>query len=346
MLMNIKYIVLLSLFFLCSCCNKEERTIKIDLKNKERSIQYSQFAQSVDYIRLKDDSCLISEIERIYIDEDTICLLDRKKGGVFVFDRAGELVSHINYYGKGPEEFGKISAFSIDPYLNHICIYDMTSMKIKKYSYDGKFIKSYDTDVYVWEFAVLQNEKNLFIHPFYARTVKYGIWMTDCQNNLLKDFPLNIPKDDQFIFHNIYFNRRGDEFFYYDRHHDQIFQLTEDTIQELYTFDLKQRLSDELRKKDPATFPWKDFAMMWNFSLSKDHLLMNYYYYEQENPYRWVLVDRNTKQVITSEHLVNDLDYIQSESKSIYYLSDRLWCREVPSDTPNNCELLLQMIHL
>ena len=146
-----KHVILLSLLFLVSCYYEEEKSIVINLDDRMESIQYSQFAKSLDYIKLEDDSCLISEIERIYIDGDTICLLDRKKGGIFVYTSQGKLVSNINYYGKGPQEFSDVSAFSIDPHLNQICVYDMSSMKIKKYSYDGQFIKSYDTDVYVWD---------------------------------------------------------------------------------------------------------------------------------------------------------------------------------------------------
>lgn len=341
-----KHVIFLSLLFLLSCYNEEKKSIVVDLDNKEKSIQYSRFAKSLDYIKLEDDSCLISEIERIYIDGDTICLLDRKKGGIFVYTTQGKLVSNINYYGKGPHEFGDVSAFSIDPHLNQICVYDMRSLKIKKYSYSGEFIKSYDTDVYVWDFAVLKDEKNLFVHPYYERKVKYGIWMTDRLNNLLKDFPLDIPEDDQFVFFNTHFNRRGDEFFYYDRIYDRMMYITPDTLYPLYTFNLKQRLSDELRAKDPATYRWENFAMMWNFSMSEDCLLMNYYYYEQENPYRWVFMDRKTNQLITSEYLINDLDSIQSDSRSIFYLNDKLWCRVVDSDNNGDCDILLQMIHL
>lgn len=77
-----KHIIILSLLFLVSCYYEEEKSIVINLDDRMESIQYSQFAKSLDYIKLEDDSCLISEIERIYIDGDTICLLDRKKGGI------------------------------------------------------------------------------------------------------------------------------------------------------------------------------------------------------------------------------------------------------------------------
>lgn len=341
----ISYIIFI-ITLLSSCNNKSNNILSIDLE-KNNNINYSDFVKSLDYIELNtNDTCLISEIERIYLDDDTICILDRKRGGVFTFTVEGKLISQINYYGEGPKEFIDINSFSIDPTLNQICIFDISSKEIKKYSYKGEFIKSYKTDFFVRDFTIFNNEINLFILPYYAKKTKYGIWTTDTNNNIIKELFNDIPKDDKFEFCNTYFNRYPEGIFYYDRNYDQISYITPDTLFALYKFDLKQRLRNELRIKDPSTFQWEDFAMMWNFSITDQYLLLTYYYYGKDIPYKWVLIDRKTNQLIVSDHLTNDLDQIPSDDPSVFYLDKNLWCRVVKSSDVNNCNIILQLMNI
>jgi len=61
--------------YLSSCVEQKSWPlhIVIDLKENTESIRYSQFAQSVDYIELNtNDSCIISDISKIFLDEDTL----------------------------------------------------------------------------------------------------------------------------------------------------------------------------------------------------------------------------------------------------------------------------------
>jgi len=101
-----------------------------------------------------------------------------------------------------------------------------------------------------------------------------------------------------------------------------------------------------LRIKDPSSFKWENFAMMWNFSISPKYLLMNYYYYEQEKPYKWVLLNRNTNDIKIANNMINNMDSVQAETQSIFFLNERTWCRVIESTNPNNCNIALQIINL
>ncbi|WP_293716721.1 6-bladed beta-propeller [uncultured Parabacteroides sp.] len=338
------------LFSLVISCTKKDNisipTITVDLDNTKETIQYSQFAKSLDYIELNtNDSCIISGIQNIFLDDDTLILLDNKKAGILIFTLEGKFINQINHYGNALEEFISIRTFTIDPVLNQIYILDGHSQKINKYSYKGKFIESKKTTLYVRDFAVLKDEIKLCILPYYEEHLPYGIWTTDKENNIIKKIDFDIPKEDKFEFLSLYTNLLDQAVYYYDRNWDNLSYVTKDTAIVEYQFNLKQRLKEDLRKKDSETIPLQDFAMMWGFSNSSNFLLLTYYYYVEENPYRWVLYNKETHELTTSTAVINDIDYVQSSSDQIFYLSDKVWCRILDDET-NNCNVQLQIINL
>lgn len=338
------------LFSLVISCTKKDNisipTITVDLDNTKETIQYSQFAKSLDYIELNtNDSCIISGIQNIFLDDDTLILLDNKKAGILIFTSEGKFINQINHYGNALEEFISIRTFTIDPVLNQIYILDGHSQKINIYSYKGEFIESKKTTLYVRDFAVLKDEIKLCILPYYEEHLPYGIWTTDKENNIIKKINFDIPKEDKFEFLSLYTNLLDQAVYYYDRNWDNLSYVTKDTAIVEYQFNLKQRLKEDLRKKDPETIPLQDFAMMWGFSNSSNFLLLTYYYYVEENPYRWVLYNKETHELTTSTAVINDIDYVQSSSDQIFYLSDKVWCRILDDET-NNCNVQLQIINL
>lgn len=332
---------------LFSCTKNNDDSINIDLESCTDLILYSQFTESIEYIELDTkDSCLISDIAKIYLDNDTFVILDEKHAGIFSFTGRGEYISHIDYYGEGPGEFIDISAFCIDPILNQICILDYGRQQIIKYDYKGRFIKSYKCPLFVRDFTVLKNESNLCILPFYSKSLPSGIWISDSNNTIIKDFKMEVPKDDQIEFTGTYYNRQEEGITYYDRNNDDIYHIAEDSSSLLYHINLRQALNKDLRKKDPTTLmPFNGFAYMSNFSTSPDKLLISYFFYGKDNPYTWVLFDKGNKDVTIGKEIYNDIDSIKTSYHHIYYLNDSTWCRVVERDA-NNCNILLQKLHL
>lgn len=343
------FISLNSIFILMVSCNHKNVSIPniiIDLEKKENSILYSQFVESLDYIELNtNDSCIVSSIENILIDGDTIFVLDRKNAGILIFTAEGKMINQINYYGNSPEEFINIRAFTIDPILNNIYILDTYSQKINKYNYNGEFIESKKTSLYIRDFAVLKNEVFLCILPYYSKYSPYGIWTTDISNNKIKNLKFDIPIEDKFEFIGLYTNLSDQGLYYYDRNWDNFSYVNKDTAIIQYQINLKQRLNEDLRKKEPETIKLQDFAMMSSFSNANNYLLLTYYYYVQDNPYRWVLYNKNTQETTTSTKLINDIDYVQSSSNQVFYLNNETWCR-VLDDEVENCNIQLQIMHL
>lgn len=342
-------IFLLLAIFTISCSQGKKSdppSFSVDLDNMADAIQYSQFVKSLDYIELNtNDSCIISGVKNIFLDDDTLIMLDEKKAGILIFTSEGKLINQINHYGNSPEELIKIMGFTIDPILNHIYALDIMSQKINTYNYKGEFIESKKTTLYIRDFAVLKDEIFLCILPFYSENTPYGIWITDNNNNFIKIIKCDIPKDDQFEFGGSYTNRSGEGMYYYDRNWDNFSYLTKDTALVLYQINLKQRLKEDVRKREPETIKLEDFAMMSSFSNSDKFLLISYYYYVEKDPYRWAFYNKETQKVTTSATVLNDMDYVQSSSNQIFYLNDSTWCR-VLDDEENICNIQLQIMNL
>lgn len=330
----------------CNQNNVSTPNISIDLEKRENSILYSQFVESLDYIELNtNDSCIVSNIENILIDGDTIFVLDKKNAGILIFTAEGKMINQINHYGNSPEEFINIRAFTIDPILNNLYILDTHSQKINKYNYNGEFIESKKTSLYIRDFAVLKNNIFLCILPYYSKHSPYGIWTTDMNNNIIKTIKFDIPTEDQFEFIGLYTNLSDQGVYYYDRNWDNFSYVNKDTAIVQYQINLKQRLKEDLRKREPETIKLQDFAMMSSFSNSNNFLLLTYYYYVEDNPYRWVLYNKHTQETMTSTKLINDIDYVQSSSNQVFYLNNDKWCR-VLDDEVDNCNIQLQIMNL
>lgn len=338
---------LLSCFWGIACTSSQSNSVlTINLDEAIPSILYSSFVKSIDYLTLNtNDSCLMSGIDKIYVDDDKLFIQDSKKAGVFVFSKEGVLLKQINYYGNGPMEFVDINTFSIDKQLKHICIYDGQSRKINKYTYDGVFVESRIIENVIRDFAVFENEQNLFMMPSYRKDMPSGVWLADNNNKVIKSIKNDVPKEDEFEFVFTYYNLGDQNIYYYDRNWDHISYITKDTAIAVYQFNLKQSIPANVRKKsDPGFKELAGFASMANFSYSDNFLMLTYYRFG-EDPFRWVLINKDKTSVLVADKLENDIDHIQSSQNYLFYLNNSTWCRLLDPEE-SNCNITLQLLHI
>ena len=341
------FFLLFIVSILISCNSKDSNKITIDLNNDYDHIKYSSFIDSLSYITLNtNDSCLISGIINVYKDGDTLLIRDDKRGGIFIFTINGEFIKQINYYGQGPHEFSRIGAFAIDTIFNHICIYDSGSQKINKYDYKGNFIKSTLIDYIFRDFAVM-DDNYLFIMPTHMGDYQpSGIWLSDSYNNVIKTLKNDVPEKDRFAFIFINYNYSINGIYYYDRNRDDYSFITKDSSSILYEFYLKQRVPSSVRKRsDPQPEKLVGHAMMAAFSNSNKYIALTYYTFGIDNPFKWVLINKEEETVQVSSKLLNDIDDIQSSQNYLYYINDNVWCRMLDTEE-NNCDITLQFLYL
>lgn len=347
---NMKHLYILFLFAsLLSCSHPQKKAdIHIDLNQEPEEVCYSQLFSALDYLVLQTgDTCLMSGIKKVFLDQDTLIVQDSKREGVFVFTLDGTFVKQINSIGEGPAEYTHTSAVAVDTVSNRICIYDIMGFKINTYTYQGDFVESDKLEGVIRDFAVMPDGTRLMVMPSYYKEQKSGVWLSSPHNQYIRHLLDNVPKDWEFEFLSTFYNQTPSGIYYYDRNDDRLSFITPDSATLLYQIDLKQRIPDETRKMaGPPPHELNQCAMLYDFCLSPTYLVLVYFKFgDRQQPFRWVFANRATGKVTVSKQFVNDMDTMISNENNLFYINDSTWCRMVDPQE-NDCNLILQFMHL
>lgn len=337
--------MLLPLFLLFINCKEEEGSVKIpiDLSEHVSEIFFSDFADSLSYLTLDmRDSCLISEVGQIYIDSNRFFVKDRKNNGIFIFDENNKYKTRINYYGRGPGEFIRLTTANINPTNNQIGIYDDFSRKILIYNYDGTFVREILVDDYIYDFAFTCDKGFIFIYPFYnPASQRAGLWLTDSNGIYVKDLYRINPKHKIRMFFDNYYtmlNNHSQGVIYYNRWSDQLMQVNQDSVSCLYEFNLIQKIPASL-KKDPEYQSDEHFLLTCCFNMSQ-YLLSGY---ASINKFYWVLFDKRDNSIKVAPKLTNDINNMKVESFPCF-IDEKKLAFELQQDE-NNYNVRLLILH-
>lgn len=314
--------ILVGVFF--SCSERRNNDIIIDLRQRQAVITYSMFVDSIKNVTLKSkENLFISNIERLYIDDEYVFIED-KKVGIFVFSlKEKRLLRVIDFFGQGPGEFVDIMSSTIDRNKKQILIFSYPSLY--KYTYTGEFIeKTEEESDFFRDFSVLPNGEFICIYPVAHEKYPSGVWLADRNLQMIK--PLKeIPKTEMLQTISMYYNLTDQGIYYYDRVWDDFSYITRDSVKKLYSFDFKQRIPSDARKtQDPPNREL--YASIASFAYSPQFILLNYFWFNRD-PITWVLLDRKKNKTFVSNVLYNDMNETETSSNSLYYVDDYTWCR-------------------
>lgn len=346
-----EYILLIFIILYMSSCQKgkEESIIPSNLYELSNDIKYSQLIKSLDYITLNlGDTCLLSGIQKIYFDDDTIIVQDKKREGICIFTHNGKFIKQINYIGEGLAEYHNANTITVDTISNHIYIYDATNFKINQYTYLGEFIKSDKVEYFMKDFAITAEGYNIMFQPYRSKTYKKnGVWICSSNNKFIKQLIEHESNNQEFEFISTLYNETFDGIYYYDRNNDNIYLINADSTKLLYTINLKQKIPEKVRNiANPSSIELEGHSMMYDFCISSKYIIFTYFIFgENENPFRWVFSDRKTKTNIVCKNFENDFDEMKSSNYRLFYLNDSTWCRVVDRHE-KDCNTLLQIMHL
>lgn len=319
-----------------SCnCNTNDG-IEIDLTQAKTSIRYSDFIDSVSYVTLfTHDSCIISGIKRIYTDGEYTMLTDEGGNGVSVFYK-NKLITNIDNYGRGPQEFIYLSNFCLDKAQKHICIFDERSSKILRYNYDGTFVSSQPFEDVMRDFACI-DKQFICIQPGYLKESPSGVWAADGQGNfghsLLAGSRDNVFED----IYSKYFNLFTDGISYYDRYDNRLYHITPDSAYLKYSFNLIPAMPLRLKRIDKGL---EDYFMLAScFDLPK-HLLL---FYHSTDQFYQVLFNKSDSTYQVTDNLINDLLPKNTISVSKHYNDNTLIIELGATETDYNVNL--QILH-
>ena len=206
----------------------------ISISSIEEAIQDSIYFKEAKIINLETiDESLLSEIRRIFMDDNKLFIYDGKMNEIFMFDTTGKYINKINRKGEGPGEYVQLSDFTIDPQKKQIVLLCAIPEKQMYFSYDGKLLKEEKNHEFYSRFSLDKNyiyfertNKNSQIHTLNKETKEKKESMT----------PINIKnsyytKGNSFTnCGNILFSRRFD---------NSIYELSDGLIQKKYDINFK-----------------------------------------------------------------------------------------------------------
>lgn len=344
-----KYIYILFILIASFSCSKNKDEIIIDLEKSSKELLYSNIVDHIDYLVLNtNNTCLLSGISKLLIDNDTLIIQDTKHEGVFVFTMHGNFIKQINYIGEGPEEYHKDNAVAIDTTSNHIYIYDMMNSKINQYTYDGDFISSKKTDYFIRDLAITNN-KLLMIQPCINKAYKKsGLWIASQNNEIIKSFfNYDNTENQDFEYISTYTTQTTHGTYYYDRNYDNIYIINNDSCQKLLSIDLKQKIPYSTRRNSaPPANALMSKGIMNTFCVSSKYIIINYFIFgNKNNSSIWTIIETKTNNVSIYKNIIDDIDRKTFPNNEIFYINDTTWCRMVETQE-NDCNTLLQFIHL
>lgn len=121
--------------------NKNLIDINIDNLDYDNTVFYSDIFKSFKLITLEtNENCLIGQINKIELFNDTIFVLDKNIGkSLYEFDANGNFIRKIGKLGRGPGKYLAPISFAIDRDIRRIKILD--NQKVLIYSMTGEFQK-------------------------------------------------------------------------------------------------------------------------------------------------------------------------------------------------------------
>ena len=183
------------------------RTIVVDFSDMDlkKTTNISEVAKSIEYIPLQtEDSILIGKIEKLIVWNGNFYIWDQLTEAIFCFDSEGKFLHKIHKQGQAPDEYPRISDFTVDMTNGNLYIYSDMAKAIYAYTTNGEFIKRSPSPFILTSFAVGGNYT--YYYPgrlpnteFYAETYPCQYRYVAMENDKLKHQQLEYIYNEQFL---------------------------------------------------------------------------------------------------------------------------------------------------
>lgn len=183
----IKVLFFLIIGFSFHCCiNYENKsllqenpsvTLPVNLDLKDNLVSFYNLFKKVELIQLEtSEECLLNNIDKIIFHNDSIFIMDKKQGTIFLFDSNGNYINKLSQQGNGPKEYYDLVDFTLNRYTNNL---ELLSVYRGIYCFDLNFkfvekIPFSDKGMPVHRIAVVDSCTRVFFN--FVRPYKVGTY--------------------------------------------------------------------------------------------------------------------------------------------------------------------------
>ena len=93
-------------------------------------------------IETSDDVLLDGSAQIHHVSDKYVVIIEPIRGNIFIFDRKGNIVSHFNHKGQGPQEYAVINSMVFDEKAEEIFVLISYHHRIMVYSITGQYIRT------------------------------------------------------------------------------------------------------------------------------------------------------------------------------------------------------------
>lgn len=348
--MKILTLLLLIVVLSTNCTRPEtivqnETIISIRKGDDMDLIKLSSLFNQVEIIPLEtNQSCLLRGTYQVAIYDDRVFVMDyRSSTGVKVFSSSGEYIRAIGMKGKGPQEYVRLSNFSVLPSENRIYLADPNGEKILVFDLDGSYLSHIPLHMFSNEVAFYNSE-----HYYEFRHDSHYLHLYNIESADTLHF---ISHTNRFAgtFRSFYPGVNGIMLFS-PPYHDSIYTLGKDSITLKYAFDFgPYYLSGEeygaaIRKIGELRTPPNRIISIGNYGDFENYFVFDLMMEDNAKEYQQQTMIYNKETEIISIIDESSDDILFSEIESPYFVSqDNKWvCSVSPLILKENLDQIIQ----
>jgi hypothetical protein len=286
--------------------SKEAIPIKINSIGQNKSI--TDYIEKIDFVRLQTcDDCLLSQVNKIIIQGQTLYILDAQYSTLSAFNLNGQFITRIGEIGSGPGQFQTLKDFILtDSVLQLLC---NDKKAILKFSNEGKYLTAERIKLFGHNFEYFDSKWYFFINQNNSDLSRdYNLIITDSTKNasIQRYFAYPSTLNAEISFSG-FLRKNYEGLLYNSPLSDTVFQITKEGIYPKYAFSFGDYTLPQKAKRTLQDFMQNglQYAYLGNGIYDNDSLLA--FSYTSRGILSYGFYDKQSKNLLGKSSIKNDI---------------------------------------